>query len=85
MTIPFAKIRGVKFHSNAKDEAIIAFSNGDYVKGIPAFEKLSVKNDQGTQELTVSNIDYVMRDQSDGFKSVERDGSKVWEIQSKMN
>ena len=84
-SIPLNKIRGIKFHINAENEAVIAFVNGDYVQGKPIIEKLSVENSQGTLELGVSRIDSVLRDASNAFKVVNRDGHKVWKIRSKKN
>lgn len=56
VTIPLAKIEGIKLHADEQDNAVIAFKNGDLVTGKISLDVIQVKTQWGTAHVKTPKI-----------------------------
>ncbi len=68
VTIPFDKIEGIKMKAN-KDQAVIAFINGDMVTGKVQMDELHLKTSWGKAHINASSIDAISGSQFGSFFS----------------
>ena len=78
VSIPMAKVDGIKMHADAKDNSIIAFKNGDLVTGRIVLEVVKLKTEWGTAHINTSKIQTVMYSKSSRFYSDNSTGRAVW-------
>ncbi len=78
VSIPLAKIEGIKMHVDAEDSAVIAFKNGDLVTGKIVLETVNLKTSWGTAKINTSQIDTVMSSRNARFFADNSGGTKGW-------
>ncbi|MFK7769778.1 MAG: hypothetical protein AB8B55_21400 [Mariniblastus sp.] len=78
VSIPLAKIDGIKMHADADDSAVIAFKNGDLVTGKVVLETINLKTSWGTAKINTSQIDTVMASRTARFYPEASGGTKGW-------
>jgi len=74
VTIPMAKIVGLKFHADGQDSAVIAFKNGDLVTGKISLEVIKVKTEWGTAHVNTTQIDAIAMSRNAQFYSEANGG-----------
>ena len=78
VSIPLAKIDGIKMHVDAEDSAVIAFKNGDMVTGKVVLETINLKTSWGTARINTSQIETVMASRNARFYPDSSGGTKGW-------
>ncbi len=78
VSIPMAKVDGIKMHADAKDNSIIAFKNGDLVTGKVVLEVVKLKTEWGTAHINTEKIKTIMNSKSSRFYSDNSTGRPVW-------
>jgi hypothetical protein len=75
VTIPLAKIDGIKLHADKNDSAVIAFKNGDLVTGMLSLEVINVKTEWGTAHVNTAQIDTLGMDPNARFYTDSNGGA----------
>ena len=78
VSIPLAKIDGIKMHADSADSSVIAFKNGDLVTGKVTLEVIKLKTDWGTAHINTAQIDTVTADRNSRFYSDSSGQAKGW-------
>ena len=78
VSIPMTKVDGVKMHSDAKDNAVIAFKNGDLVTGKVVLKVIKLKTEWGTAHVNTEKVETVMNSKSARFYADNSTGRPVW-------
>lgn len=78
VTIPMAKIDGIKMHATDDDAAVIAFKNGDLVTGKIGIDKVSIKTEWGKAHIKIDQIDQLVVNQAAAFYEDNTGGKKTW-------
>lgn len=78
VSIPMAKVDGIKMHSDAKDNAVIAFKNGDLVTGKVVLDTVKLKTRWGTAHVNTGKIETITLSESSRFYSDTSSGKAVW-------
>ena len=78
VSIPMAKIDGIKMHADAKDNAVIAFKNGDLVTGKVVLDTVKLKTEWGTAHINTDKIETITDSQNARFYSDTSTGKAVW-------
>ena len=78
VSIPLSKIDGIKMHSDAKDNAVIAFKNGDLVTGKVVLDTVKLKTRWGTAHINTDKVEMITNSQSSRFYSDTSTGKAVW-------
>ena len=78
VTIPMAKIAGIKLHVNAEDGAVVALKNGDLVTGKIELETVSLKTAWGKAHIKLDQIETIMSDSTSRFFAETNSGKKGW-------
>jgi hypothetical protein len=73
-----AKIDGIKMHSDAKDNAVIAFKNGDLVTGKVVLEVVKLKTKWGTAHINTEKVETITYSRNSKFYSDTSTGKAVW-------
>jgi len=82
VTIPMAKVAGIKLHVNADDGAVIALKNGDLVTGKLALDTVSLKTAWGKAHVKLDQIETIMSDSGSRFFAESNSGKKGWRFTS---
>jgi len=80
VSIPMAKVDGVKMHADAKDNSIIAFKNGDVVTGKVVLEIVKLKTEWGTAHINTEKIQTIMNSKNSRFYSDNSTGRPIWKF-----
>lgn len=78
VSIPMAKVDGIKLHSDAKDNAVIAFKNGDLVTGKLVLDVVKLKTEWGTAHINTNKVETVTNARNARFYSDTSTGKAVW-------
>ena len=78
VSIPMTKIDGIKMHSDAKDNAVIAFKNGDLVTGKVVLDTVKLKTRWGTAHINTEKVETITNSQDSRFYSDTSTGKAVW-------
>ena len=78
VSIPMAKVDGIKMHSDAKDNAVIAFKNGDLVTGKIVLDTVKLKTRWGTAHINTEKVETITNSQDSRFYSDTSTGKAVW-------
>jgi hypothetical protein len=78
VSIPMAKVDGIKMHSDAKDNAVIAFKNGDLVTGKVVLEVVKLKTEWGTAHINTEKVQTITYSRNSKFYSDTSTGKAVW-------
>ena len=78
VSIPMAKVDGIKLHSDAKDNAVIAFKNGDLVTGKLVLDVVKLKTEWGTAHINTDKVETVTNTRNARFYSDTSTGKAVW-------
>ena len=82
VTIPMAKIAGIKLHVNAEDDAVIALKNGDLVTGKIDLQTVSLATAWGKAHVKLDQIETIMSDPASRFFAESSSGKKGWRFSS---
>lgn len=82
VSIPMAKIAGIKLHVNAEDSAVIALKNGDLVTGKISLDTVSLRTAWGKAHVKLDQIETIMADSKSRFFAETSAGSKGWRFSS---
>ena len=82
VTIPMAKIAGVKLHVNAEDDAVVALKNGDLVTGKINLNTVSLRTSWGQAHVKLDQIETIMSDPASRFFPETSSGKKGWRFAS---
>jgi len=78
VSIPMAKVDGIKMHADAKDNAVIAFKNGDLVTGKVVLEVVKLKTEWGTAHINTDKVETITNTRNARFYSDTSTGKAVW-------
>ena len=78
VSIPMAKIDGIKMHADAKDNAVIAFKNGDLVTGKVVLDVVKLKTEWGTAHINTAKVETITNSRNAKFYSDNSTGKAVW-------
>lgn len=78
VAIPMAKIDGVKMHADAKDNAVIAFKNGDLVTGKVVLDVVKLKTEWGTAHINTEKVETITNSRNARFYADTSTGKSVW-------
>lgn len=78
VSIPMSKIDGVKMHADAKDNAVIAFKNGDLVTGKVILDIVKLKTEWGTAHINTDKVETITNSKGAKFFSDTSTGKAVW-------
>jgi len=78
VSIPMAKIAGIKLHVNADDDAVIALKNGDLVTGKISLETISLKTTWGKAHIKLDQIETIVASPNARFYPETTNGTKGW-------
>lgn len=78
VSIPMTKVDGIKMHADAKDNAVIAFKNGDLVTGKVILEVVKLKTEWGTAHIKTDKVETITNSKSSKFFSDTSTGKAVW-------
>jgi hypothetical protein len=78
VSIPMAKVDGIKMHSDAKDNAVIAFKNGDLVTGKVVLAVVKLKTEWGTAHINTDKVETITNTRNARFYSDTSTGKAVW-------
>jgi len=78
VSIPMSKIDGIKMHSDAKDNAVIAFKNGDLVTGKVILDVVKLKTEWGTAHINTAKVETITNAKGSKFFSDTSTGKAVW-------
>ena len=78
VSIPLSKIDGIKMHADAKDNAVIAFKNGDLVTGKVVLEVVKLKTEWGTAHIKTEKVETITNSRNAKFFSDNSTGKAVW-------
>ena len=78
VSIPMAKVDGIKMHSDAKDNAVIAFKNGDLVTGKVVLDTVKLKTRWGTAHVNTEKVETITLSENSRFYSDTSSGKAVW-------
>jgi len=78
VSIPMTKIDGIKMHADAKDNAVIAFKNGDLVTGKVILEVVKLKTEWGTAHINTEKVETITNSKASRFFSDTSTGKSVW-------
>lgn len=82
VSIPMAKIAGIKLHVNADDDAVIALKNGDLVTGAIDLSQVSLKTTWGKAHVKLDQIETILADSKSRFFSETNAGKRGWRFSS---
>ena len=82
VTIPMAKVAGIKLHVNADDDAVIALKNGDLVTGAIGLDTVSLRTAWGKAHVKLDQIETIMSDPASRFFAETNSGKKGWRFSS---
>ena len=85
VSIPMTKIDGIKMHSDAKDNAVIAFKNGDLVTGKVVLDTVKLKTRWGTAHINTEKVETITNSQASRFYSDKSTGKAVWRFTKSNN
>ena len=78
VSIPMSKVDGIKMHSDAKDNAVIAFKNGDLVTGKVVLDIVKLKTEWGTAHINTEKVETITNSRNSKFYSDTSTGKAVW-------
>jgi len=78
VSIPMAKVAGIKLHVNADDAAVIALKNGDLVTGEIELETISLKTTWGKAHVKLEQIETILADSKSQFFGEGKAGKGSW-------
>ncbi len=78
VSIPMDKVDGIKMHADAKDNAVIAFKNGDLVTGKVVLEVIKLKTEWGTAHINTEKVETITGSKNSKFYADNSTGSVVW-------
>ena len=78
VSVPMAKVEGIKMHADSDDSAMIAFRNGDVVTGKVNLDKIKLKTDWGVAHVNTAQIDQITTTRSARFYPDSSGGTKGW-------
>ena len=78
VSIPMTKVDGVKMHADAKDNAVIAFKNGDLVTGKVVLEVVKLKTEWGVAHIKTEKVETITNTKNARFFSDTSTGKAVW-------
>ena len=78
VSIPMTKIDGIKMHADAKDNAVIAFKNGDLVTGKVVLDIVKLKTEWGTAHINTEKVEMITNSRNSKFYSDTSTGKSVW-------
>lgn len=78
VSIPISKVDGIKMHADAKDNAVIAFKNGDLVTGKVVLEVVKLKTEWGTAHINTDKVEAITTSKNSKFYSDNSTGQAVW-------
>lgn len=78
VSIPMSKIDGIKMHADAKDNAVIAFKNGDLVTGKVILDIVKLKTEWGTAHINTEKVETITNSKNSKFFSDTSTGKAVW-------
>ena len=84
VSIPFAKIDGIKLHADAEDSSVIAFKNGDLITGKVVLDQVKLKTDWGAAHVNTAQIESVILTKNARFFEDRTTGKRKWRF-SKNN
>ena len=67
VSIPMAKVEGIRLHADKDDSAVIAFANGDIVTGKIDLSELQIKTDWGKAYIKTEYIVSLTADKNGSF------------------
>ena len=82
VSIPMAKVAGIKLHVNADDAAVIALKNGDLVTGEIELETISLKTTWGKAHVKLEQIETILADSKSRFFAEASAGKRGWRFSS---
>lgn len=82
VSIPMAKIAGIKLHVNAEDAAVIALKNGDLVTGELELDTISLKTTWGKAHVKLDQIETILSDSKSRFFAEANAGKRGWRFSS---
>ncbi|QEG21117.1 hypothetical protein [Mariniblastus fucicola] len=78
VSIPMTKVDGIKMHADAKDNAVIAFKNGDLVTGKVVLDIVKLKTEWGTAHINTEKVETITNSKNSKFYSDTSTGKAVW-------
>ncbi len=78
VSIPMTKIDGIKMHADSKDNAVIAFKNGDLVTGKIVLDIVKLKTEWGTAHINTDKVETITNSRNAKFYSDTSTGKAVW-------
>ena len=78
VSVPMAKIAGIKLHVNGEDAAVIALKNGDLVTGAIELETISLNTTWGKAHVKLDQIETILADSKSRFFAESTAGNKGW-------
>ena len=78
VSIPMTKVDGIKMHADAKDNAVIAFKNGDLVTGKVILKVVKLKTEWGTAHINTEKVKTITNSKDSRFFSDTSTGKAVW-------
>ena len=78
VTIPMAKIAGIKLNANDDGDAVVALKNGDLVTGGISLDTVSLKTAWGKAHIKLDQIETIMSDSGSRFFAESNSGKKGW-------
>ena len=82
VSIPMAKIAGIKLHVNADDDAVIALKNGDLVTGEIGLKQVTLKTSWGKAHVKLDQIETILADSKSRFFAETSGGTRGWRFSS---
>ena len=82
VTIPMAKIAGIKLNGNAEGDAVVALKNGDLVTGGISLDTVSLKTAWGKAHIKLDQIETILADPASRFFAETNSGKKGWRFSS---
>ena len=82
ITIPMEQIAGIRLHTDEDDSAVVVFTDGDVLTGVPEIPLLNLTTDWGKAEVEADSVQSITTTSNSKFTQQNSDFGTRWNLRT---